>query len=312
MTVGPQTPGTGSMFSGGMSAAQQNANNLLNQGGAFYGGSNAALPTDGQVWMGSEYTTSDEDFFADNPDLQGDPMDLPSFNRRENFPQQYGSDGKYAVSEGQEMYWSLDDTQRQQFYDAYKAGVRPDSDGNINLPDESSMKRAWDSAVVGASAMTKQTGKLTSPFDFQLMMGRREQQKGNTTRGSGSGAYMGPTTTIQNTSEGITSSASQSRNFLENAMTNYLGRRPKEGEYEQFLKSLNYQQEENPATRRTVTKSSGRSLGDAKTKIRSNTTGDSGLDDSQIAKEYAKSRPDYAETTLNTRGKSLIMEAFGG
>ena len=148
MTVGPQTPGTGSMFSGGMSAAQQNANNLLNQGGAFYGGSNAALPTDGQVWMGSEYTTSDEEFFADSPNLQGDPMDLPSFNRRENFP--------------------------QQFYDAYKAGVRPDSDGNINLPDESSMKRAWDNAVVGASAMTKQTGELTSPFDFQLMMGRRE------------------------------------------------------------------------------------------------------------------------------------------
>ena len=95
-------------------------------------------------------------------------------------------------------------------------------------------------------------------------------------------------------------------------MTGYLGRRPKEGEYEQFLASLNRQQESSPTTRRTVSKSSGNSLGDAKTKINSSSTGSTGLDEQQFAKEYAKSRSDYAETTLDTNGKNLIMQALGG
>lgn len=299
-----QQPGTATGLTPAMTAKQREAARVFNQEGIddrFV----SALPGDTQIYMGDEYEQWRTDPYID--------YEYDTFSGREESRKSYGYDGMFNVDEAKGKFWTLDDTQRNRYLDSIRQGMPPNSKGEKDLPNETDLKRLWDNDVIGAAAMSKATGTRISPFEFRKRISERDIEKGNTVgSGGGSIAYQGPTTTIQNNSDVSLSDASQSRNFLETAMTNYLGRRPKEGEYEQFLASLNRQQEVSPTTRRTVSKSSGRSLGDAKTKIRSNSTGNTGLDENQFAKEYAKSRPDYAETTLNTNGKNLIMKALGG
>jgi hypothetical protein len=298
-----QQPGTSSVQSGTFSTAQQIAARQFGQTG-MYAQSLSSLPGDTQIYMGDEYDQSLTDPYKD--------FEFDSFAGREESLKNYGSDGMFNVDEAKGKFWTLDETQRNRYLDSIRKVMAPDSKGEKRLPNETDIKRIWDNDVIGASAMTKATGEKISPFEFRSRISDLEVSKGNTMGSGGSSAYQGPTTTIQNNSEVSLSDPSQSRSFLETAMTGYLGRRPKEGEYEQFLASLNKQQESSPTTRRTVSKSSGNSLGDAKTKINSSSTGSTGLDEQQFAKEYAKSRSDYAETTLDTNGKNLIMQALGG
>ena len=252
--------------------------------------------------------------------IEGNPYgDVPSQRAREadRFRETYmgeGSNGIVSTEQAQGMFFGMPENAQKRYTDSYIAGQPLDRDGNVRLPSQKEIKDAWDNDVVSAAALSKATGQAMSPFNMRLMTNDRNESylAQLNSAGSGSGAYMGPTRTVENRTNVNLSDPSQSRSLLESAMTQYLGRRPRDDERNEFIKSLNYQQTNNPQTSRTVTKSSGRSLGDANRKVSSDSVNSSGLDSRQIAKEYAMSRSDFAETQMATNGKKMVMNILSG
>lgn len=155
-----------------------------------------------------------------------------------------------------------------------------------------SQRSMWN-AFVQASVNTGQT-------PWQLMEeaaqgGIKEtvdQQAAGAGSGSGSGGpYRRTYVDLTNPTE--------ARRLVDDTLGSYLGRRATEQEAATFYSALTAAQKENPAVVQ------GYSNGGSETSVRTNA-----VDQQQLARDFARSRPDYAEVTTQTTVKSLIEKAI--
>lgn len=148
-----------------------------------------------------------------------------------------------------------------------------------------SERSMWNMFVV-ASAETGQT-------PWQLM----EEASSGTIKppddgGSGSG---GP---FRNVYVDLTSET-EARRLVDDTLGSYLGRRATEKEAATFYETLTKTQKDNPTIVQGYAGKGGQSS------VKTNT-----VDQQQLARDFARSRSDYAETTTQTTVKSLIERAI--
>lgn len=243
---------------------------LLQQAGlqGIYG---QYAPTDTLIYLGPGYGT---------PGTPGRP-------KRAATP---GTD-MFTVDQAKAKFIDLPGEDKERFLNSIKGvtGKRPD--------DFFSQQYYWDKMVDAVGAYSSQTGQNISVFDYADKIA---QQSTPTAGGGG-----GPTTQFTRTESVNLTDPSTARGLLDQTLGNYLGRNPTQMEYARFLKVLNAQEEASP----TITESTTRSTPSGSTvsvRTKGKTTG--GVDKGQLAREYAQSRSDYAETQLSNTGLSALLE----
>jgi hypothetical protein len=202
-----------------------------------------------------------------------------------------GSNGMFTTDEAMKLWLTFDPQQTKRFDDAYEryTGTRPQGASGL---------AAWQQMVGQAGILSKALGRPVDPFETVELLADRSPAKER----AGSG---GPTTTFSRTESVNLTEPGQARSFLDSALGGYLGRMPTQKEYASFLKALNMGQEESP----TITEQTVRSSGGGSTQtVRSNVKTTGGFDERQFATEYAKSRPEYAETQLSTTGLQAFLD----
>ena len=116
-----------------------------------------------------------------------------------------------------------------------------------------------------------------------------EQQAAGT--GSSGGPYRRTLVDLTNPTE--------ARRLVDDTLGSYLGRRATDEEAKTSYRALTAEQKANPAV------VEGYSSGSSDTSVRTNP-----VDQQQLARDFARSRSDYAETTTQTTVKSLIERAI--
>lgn len=149
----------------------------------------------------------------------------------------------------------------------------------------------WKEATSGLAAYQKATGR--DDLDIYTYMDRIAMT--NPSGGGGGGGAPAPPSKYVTTTVDITN-PSEARSLVEDAIGTYLGRRPTEYEYSNFLSTIKEQDRKNPSKSTQKVKSTGAGGGTQRTKVKQ----EGGVDRRQIAKEYARSRYDYAETNVET------------
>lgn len=126
--------------------------------------------------------------------------------------------------------------------------------------------------------------------------------------GGAGGGYSGPVTSkSKQTSVNLTDPTS-ARGLVDAAMTQYLGRRPTQKEYANFLQQLNSMEEKNPSVT-TQTSVTTPGVGSSSTVAKSKTTG--GSNAQQYAVEYARGQEGAAEYTAATTVADAFISLLG-
>lgn len=190
-------------------------------------------------------------------------------------------------------------------------------------------KSLWNAAVEAANEQYNQnintygTGYAVTPFDIiSEWAGGGSGSSGSGSSGSGSGssgsgssgsAYMGPVTSTASQTDTSVTQPGDAENLLYGAMQELLGRAPTEKEISRFTSRLNAAERAAPVvSTQTTTSAPGDDGPDGGyTNQTSETTG--GVNQQVQARDYAQSRPDYAEyqmaTTYFDAFQSLIRGA---
>lgn len=136
-----------------------------------------------------------------------------------------------------------------------------------------------------------QTGQMVVPqqaYDWlKKRTGRDVPGTQMTGRGGGGGGGGGPTTTVSKVVNLTDPTAA--RGLIDNALAQYLGRRPDEQEYAAFQAALSRSQKQNPQVQTTTRTSGGTS-----------TVVQGGMEPTQFAQEYARGQQGVAETASAT------------
>jgi hypothetical protein len=175
--------------------------------------------------------------------------------------------------------------------------------------NESYAEKMWARSLNLAAYANRQGVRIT-PFDaLDNLLQQSKQYTGSAGGGvRGGGRPMGPTTFVSEDTVVQLSNPSQARAFLDSALETYLGRRPQDDEYRTFLQAVNAAEEASPVvtrSRRRVTPGGEVQEDESFTRRRG------GVDQGQIATEFARSREGYAETSVATTGISAFLELLG-
>ena len=109
----------------------------------------------------------------------------------------------------------------------------------------------WKDTVGFISSFTKATGDLVTPQSYLSQLA--DQAEANRQQRDGAdGAYMGPVTTQTTERRVNLTNPTEARAFLDNALGQYLGRRPSVEEYDNFRKALNIQERGAPQIREST------------------------------------------------------------
>ena len=162
----------------------------------------------------------------------------------------------------------------------------------------------WNEATRGLAAYQKATGD--SSMDIWTYMDLIAAGRAGGSGGGGGGAPAPPSKVV--TKQIDITNPTEARNMVESAIGGYLGRNPTDYEYEQFLKTIQKADRKNPTISTQKVVSTGAGGGTQKTNVKQ----EGGVDKAQVAKEYAKSRDDYAETNVETSAAQALLKFIKG
>ena len=160
---------------------------------------------------------------------------------------------------------------------------------------------AWNEATRGLAAYQKATGR--SDLDIFTYMDRIAMGQ---PAGGGGGAPAPPSKYV--TTQVDITNPSEARSLVEDAIGTYLGRSPTDYEFSNFLSTIKEVDRKNPTKSTQKVKSTGAGGGTQRTKV----TQEGGVDRRQIAKEYARSRYDFAETNVETTAAQGFLKLISG
>lgn len=179
-----------------------------------------------------------------------------------------------SVQEASDYYFLMPQAERERFHGLYQniTGSR--------IRSVSSFITGWNQSVTGAAELTRMTGRPTTPIEYAEMMATFGP--GVRPQGGGGG---GPTRT-----EVINlTNPSDARVLVDNALTQYLGRRATQEESDTFFKTLNKLERQSPQ----ITTESGKQTRKA--------VQQGGLNRELVAREFAESREDAAEFMVQSQ-----------
>lgn len=110
----------------------------------------------------------------------------------------------------------------------------------------------WKDTVGFISSFTKATGELITPQAYLSQLADQAEANRQQRGGGAGGAYMGPVTTQTTERRVNLTNPTEARAFLDNALGQYLGRRPSVEEYDNFRKALNIQERGAPQIREST------------------------------------------------------------
>lgn len=177
-----------------------------------------------------------------------------------------------AISE----FYFLDDMQYAQLINQTTRLLGYDARKNISM-----VKAKWEEGVLGAAAMSQATGKRISPFGFLQMQAERNERLGLMQARGGGGGGSRAVVNLTNPDD--------AQVLVDNALQNALGRAATAKERNQFLRTLNQAERQNP-----VVSGPGGTSG--------------GINRDLVAKEFARARPDAAEYLANTQYTDWMQE----
>ena len=150
-----------------------------------------------------------------------------------------------------------------------------------------SAKSMW-AAFVTASVNTDMT-----PWEILAAQSAQPLPPSTSTAGGSAGSagpYLGPTTTTTVANE------MDAKSLVNNALSQYLGRTATDAEVSAFHQKLNSELAANPNVSDPTSQHAGVNSG--------------GTNPQQLAEDFAKSQPDYAETQAATTGLNWMVEAI--
>ena len=162
----------------------------------------------------------------------------------------------------------------------------------------------WNEATRGLAAYQKATGD--SSMDIWTYMDLIAAGRAGGAGGGGGGAPAPPSKVV--TKQIDITNPTEARNMVESAIGGYLGRNPTDYEYKQFLKTIQKADRKNPTISTQKVVSTGAGGGTQKTNVKQ----EGGVDKAQVAKEYAKGRDDYAETSVETAAAQGFLKLISG
>lgn len=248
----------------------------------------APIGNDGLVYMGSDYDEpARRRTFVTPEHLAGD--------RRTSETVIPGREtGNFTLEQAELEYYRLDDAQKARWTAATTGAVGYE-------PSPTYKQSLWRDAITFVANYQKATGEKLDPFTY--MEGLAAEGGG---RRGGGGAYMGPVTTKSRSKDVNLTNPSEARAFLDNALGEYLGRRPTTDEYENFTKALNIQQRGAPVI--TTSETTVTPQGDALRVQEGESTRKGGFTPGQFAKEFARGQEGAAETAVG----GPLLNAFLG
>lgn len=168
----------------------------------------------------------------------------------------------------------------------------------------------WEQAVDHAEYRLRSEGVRMDPVNAFDELLSRAAERGELSRsgGGGRGGGGGPSTFVDNQSIVDLTNPSGARAFLEGAIEDFLGRRPKDDEYRNFMSALTRAEKAAPSVQSTTRRVSG--SGAVQT---SQTTGErgGGVVPQQLSREFARAQEGAAETAASTRGIAAFLELMG-
>jgi len=171
-------------------------------------------------------------------------------------------------------------------------------------PTGSQEMSTWNEATRGLAAYQKATGR--SDMDIWTYMDLIAAGRSGGSGGGGGGAPAPPSKVV--TKQIDITNPTEARNMVESAIGGYLGRNPTDYEYKQFLKTIQKADRKNPTISTQKVVSTGAGGGTQKTNVKQ----EGGVDKAQVAKEYAKGRDDYAETSVETAAAQGFLKLISG
>lgn len=189
-------------------------------------------------------------------------------------------------------FWRLQPEQRRE-WDALVTAF----DGEA--PDEARSNAVWRT-VAGYAAETYKADPNNPMSIMDIMRQQAINAQDDPRRGGGGGAYMGPVTTISKSVDYNLTNPTEARAFLNDALGQYLGRRPTDDEYQNFQKALNIQERGAPTI--TEAETTVTPQGQARRTQESESTRKGGFLPQQFAEEYALSQEGAGE-----QGASLLL-----
>lgn len=225
--------------------------------------------TDSMVYLGSE--------FADpRVQLGGVPWAQPYATSGLDPQSLVTKDAAYTA------FWRLQPGQRQE-WDSLVAAF----DGKA--PDEARSNAVWRT-VVGYAGETY-AADPNRPMSVMDIM--RQQAINAQDDPRKAGPYTGPVTTVSRSRDIDLTNPTEARAFLDNALGQYLGRRPSEEEYKNFQRALNIQERGAPTITESTTTVTPQ--GQAMRTQESETKRRGGFTPAQFATEFARSQEGAAE-----------------
>lgn len=256
---------------------------ILTTGAGLSGQMTGAPVASGQrVWMGADFAK---------------PKNVPYYGSTTTAATTWQAQNSHAIFDpdtAKGLYKWLDPAMRLR---AYQAVAR--ISGHDKNPDWT-VQSFYEKAVDGAPVSSMLMGRPVSVFEELDRMGQAAEEMralgvgaGAYGSGGGGGGGGGPSTSVQYN----LSSESDAEALVDSALNSYLGRQADEQERAKFWAILNKAQRKNP----TVTHSSP--SGDT---VTTTTTG--GVNQQQVAAEFALSRKDAAEYMANTQYTDWLMK----
>ena len=173
-------------------------------------------------------------------------------------------------------WWLLDNDQKDRFRNAFNQTI-----GYENR-DVRALINAWGSAALGAAQTSATIGRNITPWEYQELLSA--DGPGMKERGGGRGGG-GVSSVVDLTNP------SDAQLLVDNALTQYLGRRATAEETKTFRKALNIAETKNPIVT-TPTQRSG------------------GVNRDLIAREFAESRDDAAEFMVQSQFMNWFEQAL--
>lgn len=195
-------------------------------------------------------------------------------------------------------------------YDSVVGLMRRANYFDTDNPAFSTVQSAWNQVLTGASYNTQ-----FSPIEYLELMAQKGQNPATGPAGSGTGTQTSTSTDTRTSTNVSLSNKFDALAVLNDALSNYLGRQASDQELKAFKSILNAQERKNPeksttTTTQTATSTSSGTNTTSSSATSSDGVSSGGVNEGQIAKEYAQSRGDYAETQMATVGMEWFQDAI--